>query len=347
MAGRKSQKKATIFDVASLAEVSIKTVSRVVNDEPNVQEKTRAKVLKAIEKLDYRPNVAARGLSAKRSYMIGLVYENPREFSYVKDVLNGALTACEEAGYTLLLHPMTLPDETLIRDIRRFIDQTRIEALILPAPMGDVPEVRKLIDELQIPCALIAPKTRFDDAIMIYSDDVGASFRVTEYVISQGHKRIGFIKGHPDHGATEKRLEGYRSALKQNGLRYDRTLVRPGYFDFESGRAATKKLLALDDPPTAIVASNDDMAAGAMFVAHEQGLRIPEDLSVVGFDDTPIAQHIWPPLTTVRQPITGMVSTATRLLIRRLRGEKVAVPDKAFDCEIVVRSSTGNAGPSS
>lgn len=342
MAGRNQSKKPTIFDVASLAGVSIKTVSRVVNDEPNVQDKTRKKVLKAIEQLSYRPNTAARGLSAKRSFMIGLVYENPQEFSYVKDVLNGALEACEAEGYTLLLRPMTLPDKALADNIGQFVSQTNIDGIVLPAPIGDVPEVRALVQSLNKPCAFISPKQPEEDAIIVNSNDEAASFRVTQYVAGQGHTRIGFIKGHPDHAASENRLAGYKRALRECGIKYDRALVRQGYFDFESGQEATRKLLKLKAPPTAIIASNDDMAAGAMFVAHEMGMLIPHDISVVGFDDTPIARHIWPPLTTVRQPITLMSQTATGLLIQRLRGHKVESPEQPFDCEIVVRASTGS-----
>jgi len=332
----------TIFDVAELAGVSIKTVSRVANNEPNVHQKTRDKVSKAIETLQYRPNSAARGLSGKRSYVIGLVYENPHEFSYMKDVLNGALKACETQGFTLLLLPLSLPSDTVVEDIRRFAIQTRLEGMVLPAPIGDFTEVVSLLGELQLPYAQIGPKKPQPDAITIFCDDEDASCRLTEYVISQGHQRIGFIKGHPDHGATQHRYRGYRRALKNHGMTYDRTLVKQGYFDFESGKAAGLKLMELDKPPSVIIASNDDMAAGVIFEAHEKGLVVPTDLSVVGFDDTPLASHIWPPLTTVRQPITEMADSATSLLISRLRGETVASPTEEFCCELIIRSSTGS-----
>ena len=342
MTGRRGDSggRSTIFDVAALAGVSIKTVSRVVNNEPNVRDQTRDKVTRAIAKLDYRPNAAARGLSSKRSYVIGLAYENPHEFGYLKDLLTGALEACEEQSYSLLLKPITLPDDALVDNIRRFAEQTRLDGMILPAPLCDDANVIRLMMDLEIPCARVAPKSPDRDAIDVVCNDEEASFALAEFVIAEGHQRIGFIKGHPDHGAAVRRFAGYKRALKAHGIAYSGSLVRQGYFDFESGRKAGLKLLSLADPPTAIIASNDDMAAGAIFQAHEAGLAVPEDVSVVGFDDTPIASHTWPPLTTVRQPITRMAKTAADLLIRKLRDRELEVELGALPCEMVVRRST-------
>ena len=341
-ASRKPKKAAKIFDVAEMAGVSIKTVSRVVNNEPNVQEKTREKVMQAIERLDYRPNVAARGLSGKRSYVIGLVYENPHEFSYMKNVLNGALHVCDKSGYSLLLRPLTLPDESLVDDIRQFVFKTRMDGIVLTAPIVDIPEVKSMLSDQDIPYACLAPRDHEDNAIVIQCDDEAASLSLTEYMISLGHQRIAFIKGHPDHGATHKRLRGYRAALKKHNLAYDAKLVKQGYFDFESGKSAAQKLLGLAQLPTAIIASNDDMAAGVAFEAHEKGIAIPQDVSVVGFDDSPTASHVWPPLTTVRQPITEMAARATELLIHQLQGGDVSKKESAYNCEIVVRASSGS-----
>jgi LacI family transcriptional regulator len=332
--------KSTIFDVASAAGVSIKTVSRVVNNEPNVRVKTREKVLTAIQELNYQPNSAARGLSGKRSYVIGLVYENPHEFSYVGDVLNGAIEACESEGYALLLRPITLPAENVAESVRQFVTQTRVDGLVLPAPICDSEEVLALLEELNIPFAMLSPKNPRAHAISILCEEEQASFELTEYVIKQGHKRIGFVKGHPDHGASEKRYNGYRRALKANRITYDSSLVSQGYFDFESGRKAARKLLALAERPTVILSSNDDMAAGVLYEARETGCQVPEDLSIVGFDDTPLASHLWPPLTTVRQPIRRMADSATRLLIKKLRGDEVIDLPELFHCEVIIRGST-------
>ena len=230
--------KATIFDVARRAGVSIKTVSRVVNNEPNVRQRTRDKVLRSVRELRYLPNAAARELGGKRSRVVGLIYENAQEFSYLNDLFNGALRICEPAGYTLLLRPLTLPDPEIIEHIRQFALNARVEGFVLPAPLGDLPEVSGLLREMKIPFAAITPREPAPEEINILCNDEAASFSLTELLIGQGHRDIGFIKGHPDHGASAKRFAGYRQALKKHGLPYSARLVRQGYFDFDSGQAA-------------------------------------------------------------------------------------------------------------
>ena len=244
--------KATIFDVAEHAGVSIKTVSRVVNKEPNVRQQTRDKVLESVGALRYQPNAAARELSGKRSRIIGLIYENAEEFSYLNDVFNGALGICEPAGFSLLLRPLTLPDPDIADRIRQFATNARVEGVVLPAPMGDLPGVAALLREMRIPFAAITPREADPDEINIHCNDEAASFSLTELLIEQGHRAIGFIKGHPDHGASAKRFAGYRRALKTHRIAYAPRLVRQGYFDFDSGRAATGRLLDLAAPPSAI-----------------------------------------------------------------------------------------------
>ena len=332
--------KATIFDVASRAGVSIKTVSRVVNNEPNVRDKTREKVSAAIAELDYRPNAAARGLSSQRSFVVGLIYENPDEFSYVKDVLNGALGACEAAGYTLILRPVAIAkNDNLAAQVKQFIDEAAIGGVVLPAPIGDVTEVLEVLREANVPIATITPMTSPDDVLSVHCDDEQATALLTEYLIDRGHQSIGFIKGHPAHAASDKRLAGYKKALKSASIEFSSKLVRQGYFDFKSGRSATAKLLEAQQPPTAIIASNDDMAAGAIFEARERGLDIPKQLAIVGFDDTHVASHVWPQLTTARQPIEEMARVATNLLIQRLSGRDVESPSELFGCEVIIRES--------
>jgi len=334
------QTKATIFDVAELAGVSIKTVSRVVNSEPNVRDETREKVAAAISELNYRPNAAARGLSSRRSYFVGLIYENPDEFSYMKEVLNGALNACEKAGYTLILRPVTVTqNDQLAAQVKQFVDEAGIAGVVLPPPIGDLPLVLDVLREGEIPFATITPIETQVDAISVQCDDEEATAALTDYLIANGHRRIGFIKGHPDHAATGKRLSGYKRSLGHNGVKFSSKLVRQGYFDFTSGRRAAAKLLDGEEAPTAIIASNDDMAAGVIFEARERGLEIPRQLAIVGFDDTHVAAHTWPRLTTARQPIEKMAEVATNLLIQRLSGKEVSSPAQPFDCQVVIRES--------
>ena len=334
------QAKATIFDVAERAGVSIKTVSRVVNKEPNVREETREKVAAAIRDLGYRPNAAASGLSSRRSYFVGLIYENADEFSYLKDVLNGALNACEKAGYTLILRPVTVArNDKIGAQVKQFVSEAGIAGVVLPAPIGDLPQVLDVLREGKTPIAAISPIQTQADAISVRCNDEEATASLTDYLIANGHRHIGFIKGHPGHAATGVRLAGYKRALKANGLKFSSKLVRQGYFDFDSGRRAAAKLLDAEQAPTAIMASNDDMAAGGMFEARERGLEIPQQLAIVGFDDTHIASHTWPRLTTARQPIEKMAEVATNLLIQKLSGKEVSSPVEPFDCEVVIRES--------
>jgi LacI family transcriptional regulator len=336
---RKSQ--STVFDVAAQAGVSIKTVSRVVNNEPNVRTATRDKVVSAINELGYEPNAAARGLSGKRSYALGLIYENPREFSYVGAVLKSALSACEELGYSLLLRPVTLPGQDLVPEVRKFVLQTRVDAIMLTAPVVDNPEVRQALDELQVPTAFIGPSLRTASGVNVFCDDRQASYDMTAHLIALGHRRIAFVKGHPDHSVSLKRLMGYQQALTDAGLPLRADWVTQGYFSFESGVTAAASLLEKTDRPTVIIASNDDMAAGVIFEARERGLNVPADLSVTGFDDTPLASHTWPPLTTIRQPIEAMTEHATRSLIARLQRPDQKASSLHFDCKVIIRGSSG------
>lgn len=331
--------RATITDVARLAGVSIKTVSRVMNAAPNVTPATQEKVKTAALALSYEPNQSARVLAGSRSYSIGLVYENPHEFSYLKHVLDGAFDVCGELGYSLLLKPCRSEDVGLVANVRQFVAQTRVDGIILPPPLGDVTALTVYLEEQGIPYAQIAPREDQKKAIVVHSADAVASRQLTHHLLDLGHRKLGFIKGDPRHGASALRFQGYLEALRDAALGYDESMVREGQFDFDSGARAGESLLALAQAPSAIIASNDDMAAGVIFVARQQGLSVPEDLSVVGFDDTPTAAHIWPPLTTVKQPISEMAALAVACLIGQVRGDDPTT-HRLFDCQLIVRRST-------
>ncbi len=339
--GKAGNGKATITDVASLAGVSIKTVSRVINREANVREETRAKVLAAAQTLDYQPNQSARGLAGSRSFSIGMLYTNPEEFGYVKDNLFGAFSACRDAGYALLLHPCEeTPD---LQEVRRFIRQTGVDGLILAAPLCDHAALLALLKEIDMPFAQIAPTQTASGACSVQCEEYDACYALTDYLLDLGHTRIGFIKGDPEHGSSERRYAGFRASMKAHHVSLDRSLVRQGHYDFESGRRCTNKLLDMAEPPTAIMASNDDMAAGVLFAAHERGIDVPNTLSVTGFDDTLTARHSWPPLTTVSQPIVDMSYAAAEMLIATLGAQGEKVKQKSFSCDVVIRGSTASA----
>ena len=330
-------KRATIHDVAAQAEVSIKTVSRVLNKEPNVREVTRERVLEAARSLNYEPHPLARGLAGKRTYSLGLLYENPLEFSYVQKALEGVFEACRARGLSLLLRPC--PESVGIDDLCQFVRQTRVDGVVLLAPLGDRLELIEMLQELETPLAQVSPESNIPGVIAVSPNDREACVLLTEHVLSHGHRRIGFIQGDPRHGASHKRLRGYLQCLRGHDLIPDKRLITEGSFTFDSGKHGAHKLLREKRKPTAIIASNDDMAAGVIVAARELGLEVPGDLSVVGFDDSPIASHTWPPLTTVRQPISDMASAATVQLIDQVTGKADATMHRVFDCELVVRAS--------
>ena len=331
-------RRTTIRDVAQHAGVSIKTVSRVVNREANVRPATRARVESAIRDLDFEPNPAARGLAARRTFSIGLLYEIPHEFSYIQQLLQGVFAVCEAHGYTLLLRPVS--ESPAAADIVRFVAQTRVDGVILTAPIGDRPEVTDTLSARGTPFVQISPGITDTRWTSVGPDDFAGSRALTGHMIGLGHEHIAFIQGDQRHGAAEQRLNGHLECLQEHRIAARPELIVPGEFDFESGRTAAHTLFALPERPTAIIASNDDMAAGVIVAAREAGVALPEDLSVAGFDDSPTATHTWPPLTTVRQPTTDIGSQAAELLLEWIRGERDRHVRQTFDCELVVRQST-------
>lgn len=342
-ASLRSPHRATIRDVARRAGVSIKTVSRVINREANVRPETRELVVEAVRELQYEPNPAARGLAGRRTFSIGLLYENPHEFSYIQQILDGVFGVCQEHGYALLLRPSS--EEPATEDIVRFLTQTRVDGVVLTAPIGDRPEVTDALADRDVPFVQISPGITDTRWTSVGPDDLAGSRALTEHLLDLGHRRIGFIKGDPRHGAAGERLAGHLQALQGRSMVADETLIVPGLFDFESGKSAAHGLFRLAERPTAIIASNDDMAAGAIVAAREVGIALPTELSVAGFDDSPTALHTWPPLTTVRQPIVEIASQAAVLLLEWIRGERDAHVRKTFDCRLVVRRSTSPPGP--
>ena len=333
--------KATITDVAARAGVSIKTVSRVMNREPNVRSDTRERVRDAAAALGYEPNPAARGLASRRTFSLGLLYENPHEFSYTQRAFEGVFANCASAGYTLLLLPcgtdaggVSAADSAL-----HLVTQTRVDGVILTAPLCDDDRVLGVLRERDTPTARIAPAATDGLSCTVRAGDRAAARVVTEHLLTLGHRRIAFIKGDPRHGASAERFAGYQQGLQANGTSLDPMLVAEGLFDFDSGRRAALGLLSLPHRVTAIFASNDDMAAGAIAAAHTLGLSVPTALSVAGFDDSLIASRTWPPLCTVRQPVVEMAAAVTGDLIAQLRGEIDEPRHRVFDCPLVLRES--------
>lgn len=335
---------ATIRDVAAQARVSIKTVSRVINNVSTVKAHTREKVMRVIRKLDYHPNPSARGLSGSRSYLIALLYDRSCDY-YATSVLAGVLETCRAAHYQVIMQPCDYRSPSLADDVTRNVKQSRAAGVIMTPPLSDLAALIGVMKQQQVPYVRIAPAEHTDNQRAVYTNDRDSSARMTEHLAALGHKRIGFIVGNPDHAAVADRYKGYLDGLKNCGLALSKTLVAQGYNSHASGMQCARRLLNLPDDqrPSAIFASNDEMAAGVMAVAHSLGIGVPDELSVAGFDDVPLACQVWPALTTIRQPIAAMSAKAAELLLRQLRGEPEDKTPHVLESSVTFRQSTGPA----
>ncbi|TWI10634.1 LacI family DNA-binding transcriptional regulator [Aerolutibacter ruishenii] len=330
--------RARIEDVAQAAGVSIKTVSRVLNHEPNVREETRLRVEEAVARLQYKPNLSARSLAGQRAYVIVLVYDNPSR-NYLTEIQGGVLEACRAQHFALALAPVDPDDRDYLPELIDLIDHSRADGLVLVPPLTDDAKLLDALHERRLPFASISPRVP-EGRFGVTLDERAAVRELMAHLIQLGHRRIGHIKGPPQHGAGTWRHSGYREALKQADIPYDPALVVKGEFTFESGMAGARQLLDLPDPPTAIFAANDDMAAGVLRVAGERGLSVPRDLSVCGFDDTPLSRQIFPSLTTVRQPTNDMGRVATEELLKAIRDPEAGDMVK-MGYALQLRESTG------
>lgn len=341
---RRSRGTVTVQDVARAAGVSAMTVSRVVNGGSNVRESTRVAVLEAISKLNYSPNSAARSLAAGEATQIGLLYSNPSA-AYLSQFLIGALAAARRAGCHLVLEACEGERADEQAEATRSFASTSVEGVILPPPLSEAAPVRAELEAAGIPWVSVAMGLPPAGSLNVRIDDFASASAMTKHLIDLGHRRIGFIRGNPNQTSSNERYRGFVAALETAGLNVDDMPVEQGYFTFRSGIVATERLLDRHVAPTAIFASNDDMAAAAVGVAHRRGLHVPKDLSIVGFDDTSLSTTMWPELTTIRQPIAAMAEVALNLLLARLRerrGAASAGPDEqVLDFELMVRESSG------
>ena len=339
-ASRRAGKGPTIADVAREAGVSPMTVSRVVNKEGNVVEATREKVEAAIARIGYVPNPAARALAGARQCRIALVHDNPSA-AWLSALLVGCLAQASESHAQLLVENCDDPQD-VARLVSRFA-AARIDGVILPPPLGDDQRLLAALRKVRMPFAQVAsgdPSPAADNAGI---GERKAAQAMTRYLIDKGHRRIGFVRGNAKHSAAGLRQAGYEDALAEAGIAPDPALVADGDFSYRYALDAAEHLLDLAEPPTAIFASNDDMAAAVIAVAHRRGLDVPRDLAVCGFDDTAIATMIWPQLTTVRQPVDRMARIATQMVIDAVRAERAGQPHKprheVLDFALVERES--------
>jgi LacI family transcriptional regulator len=303
----------TIYDVADLAGVSAKTVSRVLNDDKAVKGGTRDKVQAAMQSLDYRPNTQARQLRKGTPSSVGFLLEDPTS-GYQGRFHHAMLTACMESGKHLaveLYEPGMVDWQTYLD---RFITDAGIKDMILLPTLCDFGPLKTFLKSRGIHCVLISPSTPDSHYPSVAMDDRLAARDVVDHLFRLGHTKIAHIAGHPDHAASILRRNGFYEAFDARNLkRPSPDYVAQGDFLFKSGFLAAERLLGLKDRPTAIFACNDEMAAAACSVAHKKGLRIPQDIAIVGFDDAPIAAAVWPTLTTVRQPYLEMARRSVQI----------------------------------
>ena len=340
--------KPTIFDVAKVAGVSIKTVSRVVNHEPNVRDSTRERVENAIAVLKYRPDQSARNLASQRSHLIGLVYDDPAAYDmpsggYILDMQQGALKACRSAFFELLIHPCDFRKKKVGIQLKELIEEMRPAGIIVAAPLSNMPKIVRAIEATGTACVRLSPGNGSGKKLSVSTNDREVCAEMTRYLAGLGHKNIAFIKGDSDHKAVANRFLGYQDGLKESGLEFSESLVAAGDNSFGSGEACAEKLLKGKKPPTAIFAANDDMAAGVLRVANRLKIDVPGQLSLAGFDDIALARQVEPALTTVRQPLVRMTERAALMLTKGNGNDKDSQNAEVIPATIKIRESTGPA----
>jgi LacI family transcriptional regulator len=325
-----------MHEVAKHAGVSPMTVSRALSGDAHVEAATRQRVQAAVKELGYSPNVAARNLARAASLHIGLLYNNPSA-AYLNELLVGVLEQSSQAGCQIVLEKCGVRNERTA--IERLI-RDGVGGIILPPPLSDSNIALDALRAAKIPFISVATGRPEAEGLSVRIDDQEASAAMARHLLSLGHREIGFIIGAANQTVSAQRQAGFETALREAGVQ-----VRPeGSFTYRSGLVAAEQILDSANHPTAIFASNDDMAAAAIAVAHRLHLDVPKDLTIVGFDDTPLATTIWPALTTVRQPVAAMARKAVELLLEEIRlrrlGETQGPVQHVMNFTLVKRESS-------
>lgn len=338
-----ASKPPTINDVAAMSGVSKRTVTRVINRSSNVKESTRVRVEAVIKQLNFAPNRQARGLAAKRSYLLGLVFDVPTLF--INEAQRGILDIVEEEGYELVVHACHIESERLVENVTRFVNRAHLDGVIILPPVSDVSGLGRRLDA--IGCRYVRITSEFNDEAwrLVVTDYLSAIKEMTDHLVEFGHRDIGFIAGPDTHLSSGKRHDSFVQALASHGIGLPEEMVAQGGFNFESGVAAAKSLLTRKRRPTAIFAANDEMAFGAMNVAAEMGLAVPDDLSIVGFDGTPFSTFVVPSLSTIKRNTDEMARLGTQKLLAQINdGEEAArALGTMVSPRFVPRGSTGPA----
>ncbi len=332
----------TIEDIARMASVSRSTVSRVLNDHPSVRPSVRDRVLSVIKEYGYAPQAAARHLVTQRTRLIGVLFPRSTEYLLANPIFasfgQGIGQTCAQRGYLAMLS-LGLRDmeERMLFNMLR---SRHFDGIVLISSESHDP-LPFFLKEAHIPYTRIGHDPEGDDEAFVDVDDDEAAYKAVKHLTTLGHQRIAIIKGPDAELCVSRRYRGYERALQEAGLAVDFSLVGEGDWLHTSGKAVMQHFLQLDNAPTAVFSCNDMMAAGALHAIYEQGLRVPEDIAIVGFDDVPQTKVIIPALTTIRQPNEEMGSKATEMLIDRLEGKNEQPLQVIFPTTLVVRQSCG------
>jgi LacI family transcriptional regulator len=333
---------ATIKDVARLAEVSIKTVSRVVNQEPHVTEMVRTRVQQAIDTLGYAPNISARRLVQQRSYVICILLHTGGVSQSA--LINKILEVAYEYDYDILIQTY-FPSLTRSKNkLASLIAERRIDGLVTTPPCDTDEFLLNLVRKSHIPLVQITPYNRIDEIPFISGDDYQGALMMAEHLVSLGHRRIAFLMGPRSHRASIDRLYGYRAALDLHHLAYDEHLVLDSEFNFDGGYTAARLVMALENPPTAIFAGNDEAGLGAIYALNEMGVPVPGQVSVCGFDDLSYSKNVWPGLSSVHYPVNEIAEQALEMLVSMLKGIDLQQKQVILPVRLVLRGSTANVG---
>lgn len=333
-----SRARLTITDIARLAAVSKKTVSRVINQAPYVNKKTRARVEAIIAEHGYQPDPQARGLAFRRSFLVGMIHDNPNS-QYIENVHLGILDALAGSGYELVIRPCDRRSPTFLEDMRAFVERLRLFGVVLTPSVSEDDRLAKLLESANCPYVRIACADLDKPGRLVLTHDRHGAAAAARRLAQLGHRRIAYISGPPLFRSSHERREGFIAGLAEYGLDLAPELTVPGAYTYESGLARGRELLARPDRPTAIFAGNDEMASGVYGAAHELGIRIPDDLSLIGFDDAPIATRMWPAMTSVRLPVREMGKAATEKLFAKAK-DAAKEPPSEFTPALIERQST-------
>lgn len=337
----------TIKHVAAEAGVSLQTVSRVINNEASVRPEMKVRVQSAIDKLGYVPSIAAQRMSGSRSYIILALNDRDRTIAdwrarqgtdWVDQMLLGGMLSCAEYGYRLIIELVDTHNDHVERELAAAIAALQPDGVILTPPHSDNPLITRLLTQRQIPFARIGSRSE-GEGIALTMDDEGAAQQATRHLLALGHRSIGFIAGPADYQLSSWRIAGWRTAMDEAGISTE-GLLATGDFSYASGELAAHDLLTRPDRPSAVIVSNDQMALATIEVAHAINLNIPEDLSLVCFDNTPLVRFTRPPLTAVDQPVAEITARAVELLISAQRGEPEKPVPVVVPASLVVREST-------